>query len=369
MSSEKPNDQKFFNNIQAGRGVAALSVLLYHANVITSAPKYFGHEVAPMFRAGGSGVEFFFVLSGLIMVLAHRTELGAKNSMLKFWWKRFRRIYLPLWVVLGGLVGALLLLPSVIPGGTAPLKTTIAAFLVIPMPDERILAVEWTLRHEIMFYLLFSVMLWKPRLGLGLIVLWSLASIFAAIFPLHYPLSFIFDPVHLLFLFGMAAAYFVSRGFVYRPLALFVCGLTIFAAVWIAICVGWVTQEHPSARWGLGFGAALSLVGAIGLERHGRMKAPLWLVFLGEASYSIYLVHYPVLSLASKVALVLSRHISLPIVGWLTIDAMAALCAGIAFHLVVEQPLLRLTGTRLGLSGRKARAATGSIRAGPPSAA
>jgi len=62
--------------LQAGRAFAALAVLFFHTNITLSFPKYLGREIAPAFSSGYSGVHFFFVLSGFVVILAHFTDIG-----------------------------------------------------------------------------------------------------------------------------------------------------------------------------------------------------------------------------------------------------------------------------------------------------
>jgi exopolysaccharide production protein ExoZ len=63
--------------------------------------------------------------------------------------------------------------------------------------------------------------------------------------------------------------------------------------------------------------------------------------FLGDASYSIYLVHFPLLSLTARVCFPLSQRIVIPLWAWLIPQVLFAIAAGICFHLAIEKPLLR----------------------------
>ena len=139
-------------SLQASRAVAATTVVLFHANAMLSEPKYLGFEVAPLFRAGDSGVSLFFVLSGLVMWLAHHNDFGRPGATPGFLWKRFRRIYPPMWATLILVLPVFLLVPSFgTPGARDPVMIA-GAFGAWPATSEPLLAVEWTLRHEIIFY-------------------------------------------------------------------------------------------------------------------------------------------------------------------------------------------------------------------------
>ncbi|HTU62927.1 MAG TPA: acyltransferase family protein, partial [Polyangiales bacterium] len=90
--------------LQLGRAFAALCVLLYHTNATLALPKYLGHSVYPSLWPADAGVHYFFVLSGFVIWTAHHADLGRPQRTAAFFWKRLRRVYVPLWIVLLGLI-------------------------------------------------------------------------------------------------------------------------------------------------------------------------------------------------------------------------------------------------------------------------
>jgi len=89
-------------NVEAGRGFAAVLVVLFHVTKYYFAtPKYWaGSALNGLFLFGHAGVEFFFVLSGFIMVWVHRQDVGKPSRVGAFAWKRFQRIYPFFWLIL-----------------------------------------------------------------------------------------------------------------------------------------------------------------------------------------------------------------------------------------------------------------------------
>src|SRR5205809_2840954 len=88
-------------DIDGLRGVAVLSVLLFHLG-------------APAFGWGYVGVDVFFVISGYLIGGIVLTELGTHTfSLGRFYERRIRRIFPALFFMLGlsFLVAALLLIP------------------------------------------------------------------------------------------------------------------------------------------------------------------------------------------------------------------------------------------------------------------
>ena len=77
---------KNIKSLQYGRGLAAVAVLLHHACLATAA---FGEKpprlVESIINRGNLGVDFFFVLSGFIIMHAHgadaRTTMAAAEYL------------------------------------------------------------------------------------------------------------------------------------------------------------------------------------------------------------------------------------------------------------------------------------------------
>jgi exopolysaccharide production protein ExoZ len=325
--------------LQIGRAFAALAVVLFHAETTLALPKYLGHEIFPMFAPGESGVYYFFVLSGFVMVTAHARDLGRSDVVLPFLWKRFRRIYPVLWAVLASQAVLFLIIPQDRIAAAELPWIVLKDFLILPWGGPSLLPVEWTLRHEILFYIAFAAILLFPRwrwtvAGAGVAAI-ALGSFVA----MPEPLGRIVSGYNLLFGFGIAAALFHRRGAIGSPRAVFALGLAIFLSTWIMLAAGLCDKTMPVV-WIYGLGAALTIAGAAALETGSEFVAPRFVRLLGDASYSIYLAHYPVVSLASKIATRLDTLYSPP--GWLLFAAVVvtAVAAGLAFHVLFERPLL-----------------------------
>jgi peptidoglycan/LPS O-acetylase OafA/YrhL len=107
------NDQDaVLPDITAARGLLALWVFAYHANLHL----HFA-GAAGLIGRGYLGVDGFFILSGL--VLAHRYPAPALNvgTAARFWWRRLLRLYPTVLAMLALLAGAFLLARA---GGVHP---------------------------------------------------------------------------------------------------------------------------------------------------------------------------------------------------------------------------------------------------------
>jgi exopolysaccharide production protein ExoZ len=89
-----------------------------------------------------------------------------------------------------------------------------------------------------------------------------------------------------------------------------------------------------------GIASALSIAGLVSLEQAGRLRAPAILRLLGDASYSTYLVHFPLLSLSAKVFVRLGATALPPLLSFILIFVIVA-AIGVAVHLYAEKPLLK----------------------------
>lgn len=331
------------NTLQVGRGLAALAVMLYHANLTLNLPKYIGRNIFPMFGAGNSGVEYFFVLSGFVILLAHKNDIGNPSKFLTFVWKRVKRIYPPLWIALLIVTPIYFIHPAFGKGEETHLWTIVSAFLVIPTHADFLIGPEWTLRHEMLFYAIFAIVIWKPRIGLPIAAIWIALCVIIPLvgFPsLPFLIGFSASRFHVLFALGALISLLFIRDFDKAPTAMLAIGLAIFATAWTLVCLNQIDDQAPLTVWTYGIGAALAILGAANLERRRTIAFPRWLIFLGEASYSIYLFHWPAISVMSKVFSALSHRYYVPDVLVFLATAGSGLAAGIAFHLLAEKPAI-----------------------------
>ena len=158
-----------------------------------------------------------------------------------------------------------------------------------------------------------------------------------------YILKFLFLPYHMLFGVGMLAAQCYRRNpRLPGSVTLLVGSVAMAGAVAASYLAGYrgpAPHANPYGEAAFGIGAALLIHGAASLERRRSILVPRALAFLGEASYSIYLIHFPAVSLASKAAVRLGKY--LPDAVIFSIVASTALGLGILFHVAIERPMMK----------------------------
>jgi len=199
LSLTAPKENKVnFTTIQAGRGLAAILVILFHTSVIFSSNKYWNYNIAHgFFSFGFSGVEFFFVLSGFIMVYAHSIDFGKPRRLKTYFYKRFVRIYPMYWVIT---VITFILYVST---NNNRSNLIINSLFLVGTNNNAILTVAWTLFQEISFYIIFSSVIISKRFGSFLIISWLLCCLY---FFDNTPPHYIFLPINILFGLGILSS-------------------------------------------------------------------------------------------------------------------------------------------------------------------
>jgi peptidoglycan/LPS O-acetylase OafA/YrhL len=143
-------------------------------------------------------------------------------------------------------------------------------------------------------------------------------------------LQYLLSPLNLEFIAGMAAAC------AYRRLSVSWWPFMIAGGAAVIVALFLTLEPEANRVW---FGVALVplIVGLALLERSGKLKPVNWLLILGNASYAIYLVHDPVVSVFIRAATMLHA--------WgpsLAICVAAGTAFGLVYHFKVERPGLRL---------------------------
>ena len=343
--------------LQIGRGIAALLVVLYHLNnSVWDIDKYFAQPFSPVLSFGNSGVQFFFVLSGFIIFLIHAKDIGpregARERLRAFANKRFIRVYPTYWIVLAAFIVTLYLEPFLGSADERRIGNFIASVMLIPAPIEPILSVAWTLKHEVMFYAVFALAIIRPRAGIALFAIWQVACLCNTLFgSSDFPYGVVLSANNLLFSFGMLAA------FAFRSIKVSSPGMIAVAAAAIFVATGlhqvFASSPFPTNAYVLAYGAAsaVAIFGAGVYEKQHGLRMPQFFDAIGDASYSIYLIHLPLLSVLAKLLFASGLAAVLP--EWLSL--LALLCAvvttGVAFSRLVEMPLIAMLG-RLGRDRR-----------------
>lgn len=326
-----------FNSLQCFRGLAALGVVFYHTAMSTNA---FIAEIPTklnsIFHFGLLGVDLFFVLSGFIILSSHFDDDKSVSSLKTYCLKRFVRIFPPYWPVSVVMILSYIFLPDVSRGERGEFSLLSSLFL-LPDSAPPALSVAWTLIHEILFYMLFTLFFFSNRLFVGAVIIWVSTITFVFWVDTEIILSPVLqrllNPINLDFIIGMYVAYIA------RTIPKHFGGvLVLMGTVLLILLLLWPSSFEYRFLYGVSFAAIL--LGSSLVERQLKFKSPSWLVRLGDASYSIYLIHNPLVSLTSRVV---SRVHGFT--GWwlgMLVGVVASVIVGILYNLLIEKPLIHL---------------------------
>lgn len=300
------------DNLQALRGIAAALVFLLHAMLIEQKYGQGAVLIGRMGWLGSVAVDLFFAISGFIMVAITRDRFGAPREAARFLLERAFRIYPAYWCVSAAVLVVYLLKPGMVNASQGGQVDVVASLLLLPQSVLPLLSVGWTLVHELYFYLVFAALIALLPHGAGrswrlpaALALWAAAVIGAQAWgaaqaaPVWRVAG---DPLTLNFIAGAAAALLLPHvraawgpRLVIAGLALFALGLTVVPAT-----LEQVFFDRPWRAAVCALPCALVTLGAVAANPRGAWPGQRLWVVLGDVSYSFYLVHLLVLSLAGK---------------------------------------------------------------------
>ena len=335
-----------YKSLQACRAIAAMLVVLLHLGGAIASEKYFGISAFSVpFSFGGSGVSFFFVLSGFIILTVHRKDICRPRMLASYIRKRLIRVYPTYWIIFLSVFFLAILSSSL--RNTVPHDVSIVLRSLILIPQDNtvvggpvapVLGVAWSLQYEIVFYLFFALLIinrWLSIIG-GLVVLYLFIS-YAGVSSLSFPLSFVFSDYILLFAMGMAtSAACTSRNVVAnRPILYAYIGAIMFVLIALDTIVSmFMLKEWYTILYGMA--SSLILFGLVRAEDKGKVIGRCsWLQILGDSSYALYLIHHPLISILCKISL--SFHLNKlgvigAIISYIAIFG-ACLISSVVFHL------------------------------------
>ncbi len=341
------------NSIQALRAVAVLLVVWTHSIIAAgyhSTPRQAEFYFLRSF--GACGLDIFFVISGFIVSLVAARAAGqGRGSARTFLTRRITRIFPLYWILT-----LVVILEAEF--GRYPIQwhrvPWIPTLLLLPgwhyPVPALILSLGWSLLFEIYFYMVLAAwMQWTPRRVVRNTILFLVAMVtFGAVLGLRRPLLVIWSsPVALEFVFGCLIAQVYARWGVHRRIGVILTALG--AALLIAtIFTGYGDASEASSilagldgwlRVGLwGVPSALLVLGGVLWSPAMQSSPSRLLVFLGDASYSMYLCTNPARSLV--------EHFWRGFGRWggdigVLLCVLVCVAIGILCYLAIERPLMR----------------------------
>jgi exopolysaccharide production protein ExoZ len=322
---EESIGMKQFLSIQYLRALAAISVAVFH-----EAERIDHHW--PILTAG---VDLFFVVSGFIMFVVTETNEAEPRVFL---WRRVTRIVPLYWCATLVTVLFCRMRPYLWEGVPVTFAHVVRSLLFIPQTSALedgvpVVRQGWTLNIEMFFYVVVAIALFFPRrVQLHLISFFLVSLVFAGAW-FDPQTGFLRNYTYGLLL-EFTAGLWLGRLWALDRLPSCGTGAVSLAMGFIALGIdAWIGHHGGKLFrpffWGVP--VALIVLGALSIEVKGRVLHVPLLKTLGDASYSIYLLHDMVEVAMNRLPLALLPKATLSIV-------MVAIVGIVAFKWF-EQPV------------------------------
>lgn len=296
------------------RAVAVCLVVLHHLGFSSFAQSLVanGHKMAGRILGSftSSGVELFFVLSGVVLLRPYLRD-GRPMDVARYCWRRVVRLYPPFavaWLLSGLAVWMVWAYPtwwshvSALP--VFDFKDWISQSGIMYFGTRAYNFAWWSLTVELMFYLsapvITMLVLSAKNADIAVRCLFAV-SLVAAL--LAFPEGSNVGPLAIprvkefaVYLSNFSAGVFLARSELPPSLRRFV----VIAGLAVILCGGLIDGLNIHAGWGLVYFGVV----ASAMDRRTRASRSLSndkLVWLGERSYSIFLTHYAVITIACLV--------------------------------------------------------------------
>ena len=313
------------DTIQALRGIAILYIVLYHAGNI------FNFQI---FSKGSTGIAVFFVISGFTISYqyAQKKNRGISEALL-FTKKRIARIYFP-YLLPFAIMLLLFFITGKGPEYARDFSNIVRNIFLVQPPTQSIHPYAWFLTYIVYFYATFGILVIIFRLNAFtyslLMILPYLLSHMLGMHVTQDTIPFTFDNFY--FASGVLISVFFNRKEIR-----FKNQYALLALIFFLVVPFLESSEFL-------FLAATVLLFFI------YSKSTLSLAFLnkmGDASYSIYLIHAVVLSILKNV--IDDRGIFT-----FLIFLVGCIGAGFLYYVFIEQPIVKYAYGLLGIKSTRA---------------
>jgi peptidoglycan/LPS O-acetylase OafA/YrhL len=359
LLSRETSSGRFIPEMDGLRFAAISMVVLYHLNgyLMTKAAFYEHGSAAPDWLCRGAlvgfhGVELFFVISGFILALpfaAHHLSGAPAVSLHKYYLRRLTRLEPPYFITIFLLLPLGLWVHPVPASAIIPHLAASLAYLhnVIYGTQSTVLGVAWSLEIEVQFYLLVPLLtlvfaIRSARLRRSVLVGITLATLGAQmLFVPHHPrvqLSILAFLQFFLIGFLLADVYLATwKETSRRRLHWDVIALAGWPLLFLAL------QFQPLTHWAFPALVFVLYCAAFRGRWINRFFCNRWITAVGGMCYSIYLIHYAVISSVGRFTKAVGARLpnsAYLVLQFVLVGSAIVIFCGMYF-LVLEKPCMR----------------------------
>jgi peptidoglycan/LPS O-acetylase OafA/YrhL len=294
--------------LDALRGIAALSVFLYHASIYYKESIYFS-----FFRFGLTGVDLFFIISGFVIFSSIQNK-----TRLQFLQSRLLRLFPTYWIAVT-FTFTLIFIKYYQKGilTLLPLKQYIINLSMIQefFKIENLDGPYWTLYIELFFYFLVFILIKKEKMLFAAISMIILITVISRVnwINIPYPLSILATtPISAhapLFLIGMIFyKLHKTKSLIYlTPIVLvFISQVLIYRAHYI-----WIQNTDINFSEHITLLVLYLVVFSMFVFNKLKFICNSYLIKLGKISYALYLIHQYLTTEIIEFYIVNKKHFSL----------------------------------------------------------
>jgi peptidoglycan/LPS O-acetylase OafA/YrhL len=367
-----------YQSLDIWRGIASLSVVVFHG--FMPSPQLLGRAgwAPSVARCIDSvtcrlwiGVPIFFVISGYCIAAAADVHRGQQRPIHDFFARRIRRIYLPYLGALAITILAVAVCDLLSPKhfmsaidmpnpvrlswanwlGNLTLTESLRAGIVGQLPQLQLWP-AWSLCHEVQFYAICGLFLLAvPRrffLAAGALTIFVAAlSVFGPRLGIEAPHGCALRGTWLMFAMGLAVYWQLAEKTArarWGTLAMF--GVVM---VWAIRQPGMLATTESNTTQQLFYAAiTASLLVVLHAWDGAVARHPLAVPFarLGKISFSVYLIHFPIVRFFNFERAVWLNDGMASVVAVLVVSTIASVAAGYWFYLLVERRSISSPGEK-----------------------
>lgn len=319
------------------RAFAIFLILLFHGNQIYNNKfEYDWFNISSWDKTGG--VNFFFIVSGFMIYYLYHKDIGKIGKSSAFLLKRAIRIY-PLYALFSLAAILICIVAPQLANQKLDLWIIIKTFLFIPL-EPALIESTWSLNHIVLFYLLFSLVVFKPTLFKPVFALWILGTILLLVnndvFSFLDP--FLFNYHNLEIASGAFIAYLILhfQFNIYGARTLLTVGIVGYFLVYLN---NFYKQFEIVNQYFYGTFAALIMFGIVVIDLKKERELNKTIKLLTNSSYAMYISHtlfinfYVTLFKMFSLQRIVGHFLSLLLIIILTIGS------GCVVYLIAEKPI------------------------------
>jgi exopolysaccharide production protein ExoZ len=285
-------------SIQLLRAIASILVLIHH---IKAKDEIYSNGLLSFFTFGEIGVDIFFIISGFIMYFIYQRKI---IQPIEFIYHRIIRIMPLYWLLTLIALFIYLIIPEKV-NSSGGVTFIVESFFLIPVEGKFLIQNGWTLTYEFLFYFIFMIALIIKdiRIVFFIILILSIFGYLLNFDNIYY--NYLTNNILLEFLLGIVSfrIYVILKDS--ENYILFSLGFILFGIILLSLFINNDFIKNYRIIY-YGIPSFFFFIGILLLEK--KMINIKSILFLGNSSYSLYLIHPFVLAGFSLVYLKLNLN-------------------------------------------------------------